>query len=213
MGRSVVAREGNVLSFRERRSGLRAYVAFAGGIDVPPVLGSRSTDLLAGFGGHEGRALRDGDRLALGRAGLAREDAGARAAATPPPLRALRVVLGPQDDMFTDEAHARLSSESFAVSPLSDRMGCRLSGPPLTHRQAGEMLSDGMIPGCIQVPRDGQPIVALADSGTTGGYAKIATVVRADLPRLAQLVPGDQVRFEVVRVEEAQRAAHAALRA
>ena len=117
----------------------------------------------------------------------------------------LRAVAGPQDDMFTDEARARLESETYEVSPLSDRIGCRLAGPALAHRAAGEILTDGMVPGCIQVPPNGQPIVVLGDGPTTGGYPKIATVVSADLGRLGQLVAGDPVRFRLVTIEEAQR--------
>jgi antagonist of KipI len=212
-GRAVVARAGNVLSMRERRSGLRAWIAFAGGLDVTPVLGSRATDLVAGFGGADGRALRTGDILSVGRATteppreVPDEAPAPRAAATaaPEPL-VVRVVLGPQDDMFTEEALARLAGETYAANALSDRTGCRLDGPPLSHRGRGEILSDGMVPGCIQVPPSGQPIVLLRDGPTTGGYPKIATVVSTDLDALAQLAPGDRLRFRVVAVEEAQGA-------
>ncbi len=201
--RAVVARAGNVLSMRDRRAGLRAYVAFAGGLAVPEVLGSRATDLLAGFGGLEGRPLRPGDLLAVGRpAPVSPEPAAPRPSSSPrgTPL-VVRVVAGPQDDMFTEEALARLETGTFEVGPLSDRTGCRLSGPPLAHRDKGEILTDGMVPGCIQVPPDGQPIVMMGDGPTTGGYPKIATVVAADLPGLAQLSPGDRLRFRVVMVE------------
>jgi allophanate hydrolase len=201
--RAVVARAGNVLSMRDRRHGLRAYVAFAGGLEVPEVLGSRATDLLAGFGGLDGRALRTGDLLAVGRASPESREWGEPSPASSPretPL-VVRVVAGPQDDMFTEEARARLEAGTFEVGPLSDRAGCRLSGPPLTHRDQGEILTDGMVPGCIQVPPDGQPIVMMGDGPTTGGYPKIATVVSADLPGLAQLAPGDRLRFRVVMVE------------
>jgi allophanate hydrolase subunit 2 len=112
----------------------------------------------------------------------------------------VRVVAGPQDDMFTPEALARLESGTFSVTPLSDRTGCRLAGEPIAHRAKGEILTDGMVPGCIQVPPDGQPIVMMSDGPTTGGYPKIATVVRADLAALAQLAPGEQVRFRRVAV-------------
>jgi biotin-dependent carboxylase-like uncharacterized protein len=200
----VVARPGNVLSLRERRSGLRAYVAFAGGITVPAVLGSRSTDLVAGFGGYDGRALKANDHLSVGRPPAAEAADVVLAPSAPGPV-VLRAVAGPQDDMFTEEAHTRLASGTYAVSALSDRVGCRLEGPVLTHRGEGEILTDGMVPGCIQVPPNGQPIVVLNAGPTTGGYPKIATVVGADLGRLAQLVAGDQVRFRLVTIEEAQR--------
>ncbi len=196
-GTAVLARAGNVLRFGPRRSGCRAYVAFAGGIDVPEVLGSRSTDLGSAFGGFAGRALRAGDRLALG-------PRSRRAGRETPPLdvdtRAvvrLRVVLGPQDDHFADETLERFLSQTFDVAATSDRVGCRLLGEPLLHRGASEIASDGMLPGSIQVPPDGRPIVMGVDGPTTGGYPKIATVVQDDLGRLAELVPGEsRLRFE-----------------
>jgi biotin-dependent carboxylase-like uncharacterized protein len=204
LGTPVLARPGNVLVFTARRAGARASVAFAGGIDVPVVAGSRATDLASGFGGFEGRALKSGDPLAVG---LPREPP-----ASPdlpwkaPSARALiRVVLGPQYDLFPPGEVERFLRETFRVGPTSDRTGCRLEGARLAARES-EITSDGMVPGSIQVPPDGKPIVMLADGPTTGGYPKIATVVTADLPRLAQLVPGEgEVRFSAVSVEDAQR--------
>jgi KipI family sensor histidine kinase inhibitor len=198
LGRSFLARPDNVLRFLGRATGCRAYVAFAGGIDTPPLLGSRSTDLNGGFGGHHGRALRRGDVLALGPGG-----GGAAAEAVPSPLGSgtvvLRVVLGPQEDHFTPQVLERFLGETYSVTADSDRVGCRLSGPALLASGPSEIVSDGMVPGCIQIPPDGQPIVMLADGPTTGGYPKIATVITADLGRLAQLVPGEgQVRFQAV---------------
>jgi allophanate hydrolase subunit 2 len=153
----------------------------------------------------DGRALRAGDVLAAeGRAPGPEAPVEPAAAPAAGPL-VLRVVLGPQDDMFTDAARARLEAEPYEVGPLSDRTGCRLRGAPLAHQGPAEILTDGMVPGCVQVPPDGQPIVMLADGPTTGGYPKIATVVTSDLDALAQLAPGDQVRFRIVTVEEAQR--------
>jgi KipI family sensor histidine kinase inhibitor len=206
IGRAIVARAGNVLSMRERRHGLRAYVAIAGGFDVPPVLGSCATDLVATFGGLEGRALRAGDVLAASGARAEGAQTVDPASTTPNKPVLLRVVAGPQDDMFTPDALPQLESQIYEVGPLSDRTGCRLQGPPLAHRDKGEILTDGMVPGCIQVPPDGQPIVMLADGPTTGGYPKIATVVGADLDLLAQLGPGDDVRFRVITVDDAQGA-------
>ena len=205
-GRAVVARPGNILALRERRAGLRAYVALAGGIDVPLVLGSRATDLVAGFGGFEGRALRAGDLLAAGGRAEGIEVGGPPLPTPPSAPVVARVVAGPQDDMFADEALTRLESEVYEVGPLSDRTGCRLTGAPLVHRGPGEILTDGMVPGCIQVPPDGQPIVMLGDGPTTGGYPKIATMVSSDLHVLGQCAAGDRIRFRVVSIEEAQRA-------
>jgi biotin-dependent carboxylase-like uncharacterized protein len=207
-GVRVLARPGNELAFTERGSGCRAYVALAGGLAVAPVLGSRSTDLGTGFGGFAGRPLQAGDRVRLG----------------PPPRRppavdqwrpphigpgpvTVRVLLGPQDDRFDSGSLTRFLSEPYAVAADSNRVGCRLTGPRLEHRGPAEIVSDGMAPGSIQVPPDGQPIVMLADGPTTGGYPKVATVASADLHRLAQLVPGvDAVRFEAVSLEQAHRA-------
>jgi len=202
-GASVLARPGNVLRFAGRRSGCRAYVAFGGGLDVPAVLGSRSTDLQSAFGGFAGRALRAGDRLAVatGRS------------ATPGDTRSqshsakatVRVVLGPQADHFAPETLARFLAEAWRVGATSDRVGCRLEGEPLPHLGEAEILSDGMVPGSIQVPPDGRPIVMAADGPTTGGYPKIATVLTDDLPLLAQLVPGEgEVRFEPLAADDRQ---------
>ena len=201
-GSAVLARPGNVLRFAGRRSGCRAYVALAGGIDVPPVLGSRSTDLPSAFGGVLGRGLATGDRLGVERAAGGAETAAP--AGGPLPSRAcVRVVLGPQADHFDADAIARFLASPWRVGATSDRVGCRLEGEPLRHLGPAEILSDGMVPGSIQVPPDGQPIVMAADGPTTGGYPKIATVVTADLPLLAQLVPGEgTVRFEAVRVDD-----------
>lgn len=205
-GSAVLARPGNRLSFTGRRAGCRAYVALAGGIEVPVALGSRATDLGAGFGGLEGRALRAGDRLAVG---AARGEV-ARVALPPLPDAGpltLRVVLGPQDDHMGAGSVARFLSGEYAVTAASDRVGYRLRGPRLDHASSGEIASDGMVPGSVQVPPDGQPIVTMADGPTTGGYPKVATVVAADLPLLAQLLPGEgALRFTAVSVADAKGA-------
>jgi antagonist of KipI len=198
LGRSVLARPGNLLSFGGRKYGCRAYVAFAGGLDVPRMLGSRSTDLGSGFGGHRGRPLQQGDVLGV----LAHvRESPAFASGAPSPSgdnASVRVVLGPQHEAFTKAALETFLRENWSVGATSDRIGCRLQGPKLEHAGAKEIVADGMVPGCIQVPPDGQPIVMLADCPSTGGYPKIATVVTSDLAKLAQLLPGDgRVRFEI----------------
>jgi antagonist of KipI len=202
LGASVLARPGNVLRCSGRRSGCRAYVALHGGIDVPLALGSRSTDLQSAFGGFAGRALRAGDRLAV--AAAAERSTAVAPRPGPPPARVtVRVVLGPQEDHFDARTLARFLAEPWRLGPTSDRVGCRLEGEPLRHLGPAEILSDGMVPGSIQVPPDGKPIVVTSDGPTTGGYPKIGSVVTADLPLLAQLVPGEgEVRFEAVRVED-----------
>ncbi len=185
-GVAVQARPGNVLRFTGRRSGCRAIVALAGGVDVPLVLGSRSTDRLGGFGGHRGRALQPGDRLAvLPTRGSVEEPCAGSWAETV--TASVRVVGGPQHEPHT---LAALVAAEWEVAPGSDRVALRLRGPRIRVSGPAEIVSDGMLPGSIQVPPDGQPIVMLRDSPTTGGYPKIATVVSTDLDRLAQLVPG-----------------------
>lgn len=201
LGARVLARPGNVLRFTGRRAGCRAYVALEGGIEVPAVLGSRATDLQSGFGGVAGRALAAGDRLGVAAAAL--EAPRESAAAAHSSAVTVRVVAGPQADHFDAATLARFFSEPFRLAATSDRVGCRLECEPLPHSGPAEILSDGMVPGSVQVPPDGRPIVMLHDGPTTGGYPKIATVVTPDLPRLAQLVPGEgEVRFEAVRFEE-----------
>jgi antagonist of KipI len=207
---AVFVRQGWTIAFTGRESGCRAVLAVAGGIDVKPVMGSRSTYLSGGFGGFEGRALHRGDLVPVEPVDFYLPE---RAGRTFPrhlipgysDTPTIRVVLGPQDDYFTDEGVATFLSSEYEVSPTSDRMGCRLQGLQIAHKDATGIISDGIPLGAVQVPPDGQPIVMLADRQTTGGYPKIATVISADVPLLAQCVPGQSsVRFEAVGVEEAQ---------
>jgi KipI family sensor histidine kinase inhibitor len=187
---AVLARPGNVLRFTGRVRGCRAYLALAGGLDVPILMGSRSTDLTAGFGGHEGRPLHAGDLLAVGPGDAEPRGVGVHAWSGTDDAIVVRVVPGPQDDHFAPATLERFLAASWAVASTSDRAACRLAGPRLEHLGASEVSSEGMVPGSIQVPPDGQPIVMLADGPTTGGYPKIATVVSADLALLAQVLPG-----------------------
>ena len=207
---AVFVREGWTIAFAGRKTGCRAVLAVAGGVDVEPVMGSRSTYLTGGFGGLEGRALQRGDLIPVGQVHYPLPERAGRT--FPRHLIAdysdapeVRVVLGPQDDYFTEAGIAAFLSGEYTVSSASDRMGCRLQGPPITHKDATGIISDPIPLGAVQVPPDGQPIVMLADRQTTGGYPKIATVASADIPLLAQCVPGQSsVRFRVVSVEEAQ---------
>ncbi|RYY86459.1 MAG: biotin-dependent carboxyltransferase family protein, partial [Comamonadaceae bacterium] len=170
---------------RSAKTGLRSWLAVAGGIDVAPVLGSRSTDLKAGFGGHGGRALKKGDRLRLGASMLndaqrARQAFGLRAPgwdidghhASQQDAIALRVMPGPEYEQFTAAARESLWGEPWRVTPQSNRMGSRLEGPSLQRKRAIDMLSAGVIPGTIQVPPSGQPIILMGDAQTTGGYPR-----------------------------------------
>jgi len=202
---------GDVVRIGAARSGVRGYVAVAGGVDVPPVLGSRATYLRGRLGGLEGRPLRRDDLLKTGAAGRVRGRAVPASAI--PDWRAepvLRVVLGPQADRFTEEGLAAFLGGAYEVLPQSDRMGARLSGPRIAHARGHDIISDGIALGAVQVPGDGQPIVLLADRQSTGGYTKIATVCSFDVPRVGQAKPGQRVRFSAVDIANAQRLARAA---
>lgn len=192
-------------------SGGCAYLAVSGGVQVPPQLGSRSTYLRAGIGGLKGRMLEAGDRLPC--ASLPAPGAQEMRARAPFEHGAgpIRVMLGPQQDHFTEAALACFLSTPWQVTPEQDRMGMRLQGPALAHLSpaAADIVSDGVTPGAIQVPANGQPIVLLADCQTVGGYPKLATVISADLPRLAQARPGTALRFQAVDAGAARQALQA----
>ena len=258
LGRPVAVRVGTTLAFGAARAGCRAYLALAGGLDLPPVLGSRATLVRANLGGLHGRALRAGDQLpAPGPAGrgqqlweklLAALPASNWAAApwqflngwvsppawdptpapTPPgegghggatvssrqaPLSrrgggggevTLRAVRGPEYDEFTSASRRAFWQQPYTITPVADRMGYRLAGPALTRPDGTELLSSAVAPGTVQVPPGGQPIVLLADCQTTGGYPRLAHVITADLPGLAQARPGQALRFQEVSLTEAQ---------
>ncbi len=183
-----------------------AYLAIEGGLELPPFLGSLSTYVRGGFGGLEGRALREGDLLPLAAPG-APERPDVRLGGLPLlPLSRVRVVLGPQHEDFTAEALERLVATDYTVTREADRMGLRLDGAKLDHVKGHNIVSDGIAPGAIQVPGNGLPIVLLADRQSSGGYPKIATVASADLPGLGRVSPGAKLRFEVVPVAAAEAA-------
>ena len=199
------AGRGSRLRMGRRGGGARAYVAVAGGIDVPLVLGSRSTDLASGLGGVAGRPVRAGDRLAVG------QWAGARVPRMPSAARCtlprggarVRVMAGPDRDRVGPRAMELFGQVRFTLGPESNRMGYRLRGPSLELGETGLLLSSATPIGTVQVPPSGQPILLMADRQTTGGYAKIATVISADLPVAGQLAPGDWVAFEFCARREA----------
>ena len=208
-------RAGDVLNVGALARGCRGYIAVRGGVRVPAVMGSRSTDTRCGIGGVEGRALRAGDFLPVEACAegewerLARR---ARALGRLAPLaweRAAEPVVsllpGPQDDLFPPEALETLTAAPYTVAVDSNRMGLRLEGAPVRAKAGMDILSDGILEGSVQISSGGGPIVMLADHQTTGGYAKIATVAPADIPILAQLRPGERVRFRVVDRREALR--------
>ncbi len=193
LGVPVPVRAGAVVEIGPARTGLRSYLAIAGGIAVEPVLGSRATDTLSGLGPP---VLRNGDALPLGPPGGAPAPVwfSPRPAVAAGPVR-LGVRLGPRHDRFTRSALTTFTTATYAVSPLSDRIGARLTGPPLARTSTGELPSEGIVLGAVQVPPDGQPLVLLANHPTTGGYPVIAVVDEADLPLLAQARPGTTVTF------------------
>lgn len=205
---SFTLAEGQELTLTSVPPAATGLIAIAGGVTVPEILGSRSTSLAAGFGGLNGRALQEGDRIPCTAAPSASERL-----LTPPPTPddPIRLVAGPQSDAFTPEALAILTGAPWRVTPQADRMGLRLEGPDLSFApdRGPDIISDGIVPGAIQVPGGGQPIVLLADAQTTGGYTKIGCVIRADLWRLAHALPGDELRFVWVTTAEAEAAARA----
>jgi len=208
MWRTHLLVEGDVVAFRRIRSGCRAYFALSGGLIVPQVMGSRSTFLSGGFGGLEGRTLRRGDILytldpppSLDKIGLRFPDDWI------PSFEkeiTLRVIPGPQDHHFTEKGLQTFFSSTYQVTPQCDRMGLRLEGSKIERRPDVEesIISEGLLSGAVQVPGDGKPIIILTEL-VTGGYTKIAAVISVDLTKVAQLKPGDRVRFEPIPVEKA----------
>lgn len=208
--RSFVLREGAELTVERPRAGVFAYLAAEGGFPIRSVMGSRALHQRAGLGGLDGRACREGDRLPLAAPPAGEADRGL----DPIPLERaapIRAVLGPQDDLFSQAGLAAFLNEPFTVSNRADRMGYQLDGPEIAHGAAGfNIVSDATVAGSVQVPGSGRPIVLLADRQTTGGYPKIATVISADLRRIAQRRPGETVRFEAVDLAAATRLAREA---
>ncbi len=206
--RSVTLAEGEALRIRKMGSGRIAVVAVAG-LAVPQVMGSASTYVRASLGGTDGRALAAGTRLALADADAWGSD---RVLAQPPAADAspIRLVPGPQADHFSPAALAALVGGDYRVTAEADRMGVRLEGARLEHAGAADIVSDATVPGSIQVPGAGQPIVLLADAQTAGGYPKIATVIGTDLGRLAALRPGQTLRFACISADEGARIARTA---
>ena len=217
--RSVNLQAGDSLEIGQVLSGKAGYIAVSGGFDLVAVMGSHATYLRGGFGGLDGNPLRAGTYLPVN--SISAPQGQNHFLPTPPPAdipnsqqesierfapATIRVILGPQDDYFTEKAIRDFFHGVYTVTRESDRMGNRLEGPVLAHRpdKKPEIVSDGMIPGAIQVPGNGAPIVILADGPTVGGYPKIATVISIDLPKLAVMVPGSKIYFEAVTVEKAE---------
>ena len=196
---------GGELAFAGGPLGTRAYLAVAGGIEVSPVLGSSSTDLRGGFGGVEGRALRAGDLLRCGTSAAGPRELRQDGCTVLTARRALlRVTRGLHAERFRGDALRKLTAEPYTVRSESDRMGVRLDGPALELERPGELLSEGVSAGAVQVPPAGTPIVLGVDHPATGGYPQIAHVIAADLPSLAQLRPRQSVRFEWIELDAAR---------
>jgi antagonist of KipI len=222
--RPIAVRLGTVLAFGAARAGCRAYLAVAGGLEAPLVLGSRATYLRAALGGWHGRALQADDELPVGTfspaaqqlwqllapASLSAPWVAARwlpsstLCPTPHAQPVIRAVRGPEYEQFTEASQRAFWHEPFVITPAADRMGYRLQGPTLTRDPATELLSSAVTFGTVQVPPGGQPIVLLADAQTTGGYPRLAQVITADFGALAQAAPGQALRFQEVSLAEAQ---------
>ena len=210
---------GGTLRLGPTRSGARCYLCVRGGIAVEPFLGSASTHLLSGLGGHQGRALRKGDVLKMGdtegpsRTGHRRSTASSDRCKNVTgkilerlrPRKTLRVTAGPQSGWFSEAAEKTLYGGTYRVSEEADRMGLRLDGPPLPEGARGAMISEGVSLGAVQVAAGGMPIILFVDQQTTGGYAKMANVTSADLGSVGQLRPRDEIRFERVTFETARK--------
>jgi biotin-dependent carboxylase-like uncharacterized protein len=201
VGRRIDVAAGQTLELLAARSGFRAYLCVSGGIDVPEVLGSRSTDLQAAFGGLDGRLLRRGDVLAMSpststHAALPQISRASANVLLPQMGNLFRVLPGPESDGFAADARDVLFSASWKVTSQSNRMAYRLEGPTLARQHTDELRSHAVFPGVIQVPASGAPIVLMSDAQATGGYPRIACVIAADQWRLAQVAPGMSIHFE-----------------
>lgn len=205
---AILVKEGDVLSFENAKTGSRAYVAFAGGLKVDKVMGSKSTDTRCKIGGFKGRALKNGDYIKFESPKeylpnfLSRKinhiDKNNNSAT-------LRVVIGPQENYFTKKGIETFFSETYTITNEFDRMGCRLDGPIIEHKSTADIISDGIAFGAIQVPSHGKPIIMLSDRQTTGGYTKIGTVISVDIPKLVQRKVGDTLKFKWISLQEAQK--------
>lgn len=205
--KSYMVHKGQILTFGKPLDGSYAYLAVSGGITTPLVMGSRSTYAKAKIGGLQGRYLQKGDLIPIGIAKL--ENAGRQLRPDLIPdykkERKIRVILGPDKDAFTEKGLHHFLTKSYQVKPQTDRMGIRLEGEKIEHKSGADIISEAILPGTIQVPANGQPIVLLADRQPTGGYTRIATVISEDIPRIAQSLPGEEITFEVVDLFHAQK--------
>ncbi|NUO80922.1 biotin-dependent carboxyltransferase [candidate division KSB1 bacterium] len=206
--RALPVRSGQTLQCRATKNGARTYLCIHGGIEVTPIMSSAATHLQTGIGGLQGRALKKGDALAIAplpaNSPLLPRRARAEVHGYLHEKNLLRVTLGPQADFFSKETLRKFYSTPYLVTESSNRAGLRLKGEPLARSHNGEMITEGVSLGAVQVTHEGQPIILFVEHPTTGGYPKIANVISADLPRVGQLRPRDEVRFQLVEFEAAR---------
>ena len=207
MYETIAIKATDKLSFGKIKNGFRTYIAFAGGIDVPMLMGSKSTYLAGKIGGFNGRKLIKGDVLTIGTPPNNIKIIKAKKEQIPlwPNHIVAHIIAGPEANYFTAKALANFLGSEFKLSAQSDRMGYQLTGKKIEHKLSADIISSGIAFGSIQVPAHGQPIIMMADRQTTGGYARIANVISADLPYLAQLMPGSSINFKEVTLEQAHK--------
>ena len=210
MWEAIEVKKGDIISFHQIKNGCRSYLLVAGGINVPIVLGSKSTYIRGKIGGLKGSPLKKADVINIGKTNQELQNIiGRKVASIDIPdyheENEIRVILGPQDDYFTKDGLHTFLNSFYEITVDSDRMGYRLKGPKIKSKNGSDIITDGIPLGSIQVPQDGMPIIMLADRQTTGGYAKIATVISVDVDKFAQMKPGNKIKFTQVNLEEAHQ--------
>lgn len=203
---SVRVSEGDILSFGAVRAGVRAYIAFSGSIDIPVVNGSKSTSMKSKIGGFHGRMLENGDELSIQiRQESKLKEVSKRYIPKYEHHNVIHVCLGPQEDHFTENGIETFFQNPYTITVNADRMGIRVDGDPIEHKEKADIISDAAVIGSIQIPADGKPIILMADRQTTGGYTKIGTVIKEDIIKLAQMGTKDTIQFERISIEAAQK--------
>lgn len=205
MNSTIQISEGDTLVMGAVKKGMRSYLSVAGGISVPEIMGSKSTYLRGKIGGIDGRKIENGDEIKIGKnPSMKYKEVPAPLLFLYPSIQTIRVIRGTEFDRFTVEGFDTFLNSKYSVSNENDRMGYRLSGPAIKHKDGADIISSGIVNGSIQVPGHGEPIIMMADHQTVGGYTKIANVISVDLPILAQMKAGDKVKFKEIKLEEAQ---------